>query len=43
MSRLGSAMPDEAQRLTPADPDDPRQSLTFALTFDGRKRYRQAE
>ena len=34
-----SAMQDEAH-LTPADPDDLRQALAFALTFDGRKQFR---
>jgi hypothetical protein len=32
-------MPDQ---LTPTDPDDLRQALSFALTFDGRKRFRHA-
>ena len=26
--------------LTPTNPDDLRQSLAFALTFDGRKQFR---
>jgi hypothetical protein len=36
-------MPDEAALLTPADPDDLRRALAFALTFDGRRRFRHAE
>jgi hypothetical protein len=36
-------MPDEAAPLTPADPDDVRRALAFALTFDGRRRFRHAE
>jgi hypothetical protein len=34
-------MPDDP--LRPADPDDLRQALAFALSFDGRKRWRQAD
>jgi hypothetical protein len=34
-------MPDDP--LRPADPDDLRQALTHALSFDGRKRFRQAD
>jgi hypothetical protein len=29
--------------LRPADPDDLGQALAFALSFDGRKRFRQAD
>jgi hypothetical protein len=36
-------MPDEVQTLTPADPDDVCRALAFALTFDGRRRFRHAE
>ena len=36
-------MPDEPSSLAPADPDDVRQTLAFALTFDGRKRFRHAD
>ncbi len=36
-------MPDEPTALAPADPDDLRRALAFALTFDGRKRFRHAE
>jgi hypothetical protein len=36
-------MPDEATPPTPADPDDVRRALAFALTFDGRRRFRHAE
>ena len=34
-------MPDDP--LRPADPDDLRQALAFALSFDGRRRWRQAD
>jgi hypothetical protein len=34
-------MPDDP--LRPADPDDVRQALAFALAFDGRKRFRQGD
>ena len=34
-------MPDDP--LRPADPEDLRQALAFALSFDGRKRWRQAD
>jgi hypothetical protein len=30
-------------QLSPADPDDLRQALAFALTFEGRKRFRHAD
>ena len=33
-------MPDEPQPLRPADPDDLRQALAHALTFDGRKQFK---
>jgi hypothetical protein len=36
-------MPDEPASLIPADPDDVRQTIAFALTFDGRKRFRHAD
>ena len=36
-------MPDEPPPLTHADPDDLRRALAFALTFDGRKRFRHAD
>jgi hypothetical protein len=36
-------MPDEPSALAPADPDDVRRALAFALTFDGRKRFRIAD
>jgi hypothetical protein len=38
-----AGMPDEPPRFTPADPDDVRQTIAFALTFDGRKRFRHAD
>ena len=34
-------MPDDALRS--AGPDDVRQAFAFALSFDGRKRWRQAD
>ncbi len=34
-------MPDEP--LRPADPDALRQSLAFALMFDGKRRWRMAD
>ena len=34
-------MPDE--KLTPADRDDLAQALSFALRFDGRKRFRRGD
>ena|SRR5271165_4568109 len=33
-------MPDDPAALRPADPDDLRQALAYALTFDGRKQFR---
>ena len=33
----------EQPALSPADPDDLRQALAFALTFDGRKQFRNAD
>ena len=36
-------MPDEPAALIPASDDDVKQTLAFALTFDGRKRFRQAD
>lgn len=33
-------MPDDTSKLRPADPDELRQALQFALTFDGRKQFR---
>jgi hypothetical protein len=34
-------MPDDpAPKLRSADPDDVRQALAFALTFDGRRQFR---
>jgi hypothetical protein len=36
-------MTDDPKQLRPADPDDLRRALAFALTFDGRKRFREAE
>jgi hypothetical protein len=38
-----ASMPDEHSQLTPADPDDVRQTIAFALTFDGRKRFHHAD
>jgi hypothetical protein len=36
-------MPDEIAPLAPADLDDLRSALAFALTFDGRRRFRHAD
>jgi hypothetical protein len=37
-------MPDDPAKLRPADPEDVRQSLAYALRFDGRRsRFRQAD
>jgi len=37
------AMPDDLEGLRPADPDDVRQSIEFALSFDGKRRFRHAD
>jgi hypothetical protein len=42
-SNYPAGMADEPLPLSPADPDDVRQTLAFALTFDGRKRFRHAD
>jgi hypothetical protein len=34
-------MPDD--KLTPADPSDLAQSISFALRFDGRKRFHRGD
>ena len=36
-------MPDEPATLTPASDEDVKQALAFALTFDGRRRFRHAD
>jgi hypothetical protein len=36
-------MPPDPAPLRPADPDDLRSALAFALTFDGRRRFRDAD
>ena len=36
-------MPDPDERLTPADPDDLAASIAFALKFEGRKRWHDAD
>ena len=36
-------MPDELADLRPADPDDVRQAIEFALSFDGKRRFRHAD
>jgi hypothetical protein len=38
-----SLMADDPSPLSPADPDDVCRALAFALTFDGRKRFRHAD
>jgi hypothetical protein len=35
--------PDERARLTPADPDELRKALSFALQYNGRKRNHHAD
>ena len=36
-------MPDPDEKLTPADPEDLAQALAFALKFEGRKRWHDAD
>ena len=36
-------MPDLEEKLTPADPDDLAASIAFALKFEGRKRWHDAD
>jgi hypothetical protein len=36
-------MPDDEEKLTPADPDDLAAALAFALKFEGRKRWHDAD
>lgn len=36
-------MPDAPENLRPADADDVKQSLAFALRFNGRKRFHSAD
>jgi hypothetical protein len=36
-------MPDPDEKLTPADPDDLAAGLAFALKFEGRKRWHDAD
>jgi hypothetical protein len=36
-------MPDDRAKLRPAEPDEFRDTLEFALTSDGRKRFRHAD
>ena len=36
-------MPDDPPALTPADPDDLRHDLAFALTHDGRRKFQDSE
>jgi hypothetical protein len=43
LARVRRPMPDPADKLTPADPDDLAAALAFALKFDGRKRQHDAE
>ena len=38
-----AVMPDEADKLTPADRRDRADAVAFALRFDGRKRAHQAD
>jgi hypothetical protein len=40
--RLSGRMPDDANKLTPADPRDLAEAVTFALRFEGRKRKHDA-
>jgi hypothetical protein len=36
-------MPDDAEKLTPADPDELASALAFALKFEGRKRQHDSD
>jgi hypothetical protein len=36
-------MPDLEEKLSPADPDDLAASIAFALKFEGRKRWHDAD
>ena len=36
-------MPDPDEKLTPADPEDLTRALAFALRFEGRKRWHDAD
>jgi hypothetical protein len=36
-------MPDENEKLTPADPSDLADAVAFALQYSGRKRVHQAD
>ena len=36
-------MPDPDEKLTPADPEDLAAGLAFALKFEGRKRWHDAD
>jgi hypothetical protein len=36
-------MQDDPAKLTPADPDDLRFALSFALQHDGRRRYKHGD
>jgi hypothetical protein len=36
-------MPDPDEKLTPADPDNLAASIAFALKFEGRKRWHDAD
>ena len=36
-------MADDPSKLRPADPDEFRHTLEFALTFNGRKRFQHAD
>jgi hypothetical protein len=36
-------MPDDADKLTPADPHDLADAVAFALRFDGRRRVHSAD
>ena len=40
---LSSGMPDPDEKLTPADPEDLTRALAFALRFEGRKRWHDAD
>jgi hypothetical protein len=43
MPNAADPTPDDAASLTPADPDELRKALAFALKFNGRKRNHQAD
>ena len=43
VARYGARMSDDPAKLRPVDRDDLRHTLEFALSFDGKKKFRHAE